>query len=105
MSKKDEISPEQISELRKKYKTELLVEIRNDLKQELKEELSKEAEIDQEAKMSNAELAKELVSIMSKELHLRVGIGPIWRQLNPTRKQEIVEKWEAESTGLLDKHR
>jgi hypothetical protein len=54
-----------------------------------------------ESRLTDDELATQIVAVMSKELHLRVGIGPIWRQLNPTRKKEIIEKWTADTTNLL----
>ena len=62
-------------------------------------------EADDESRMSDKELASDIVEVMSKELHLRVGIGPIWRQLNPTRKKEIIEKWTGDTVNLLSANR
>jgi len=52
---------------------------------------------------SPEQLAKEIVDIISKELHVRVGIGPIWRQLAASRKQEIISKWQGDISALLNK--
>ena len=72
-----------------------LVEAKETVRSELREEFAQEVadNPDNEVRLTDDELATELVAVMSKELHLRVGIGPIWRQLNPTRKAEIMEKW------------
>jgi hypothetical protein len=56
-------------------------------------------------KMSNEDLARDIVHAISHELHIRTGIGPIWRQLNEARKKEIIEKWNYETSQLLAKHR
>jgi hypothetical protein len=77
------------------------------LKEELREEIAQELidNPDNEVLLTTDELATEIVAVMSKELHLRVGIGPIWRQLNPTRKSEIMEKWTADVVLILEESR
>lgn len=62
-------------------------------------------EAEDESRLTSEELATEIVTVISRELHLRVGIGPIWRQLNPTRKKEIIEKWTADTKGILESAR
>jgi hypothetical protein len=77
--------------------------LRAEIKEELRDEFTANlaANPDNEIRLTDEELATELVSVMSKELHLRAGIGPIWRQLNPTRKSEIMEKWTADVELIL----
>lgn len=58
-----------------------------------------------EPKASNEQLAKEIVIKVSHELHRRIGVGPIWRQLNDARKQEILDKWQHDITELLKEQR
>ena len=98
MAKKEEkkieqvvIPPVQLALLRAEIKEELRAEFTDNLA----------SNPDNEVRLTNSELATELVAIMSAELHLRVGIGPIWRQLNPTRKSEILEKWTGDVLIIL----
>jgi len=86
-------------EKRDKEVTKLKAEVK-----EVEQKLAEALAVD-EAELTNDELATELVAVMSKELHLRVGIGPIWRQLNPTRKQEIMDKWQADTEVILGESR
>jgi hypothetical protein len=60
---------------------------------------------EKQEKKTNEELAKEIVHSISQVLHLRAGIGPIWRQLDSSRRQEILEKWDYDVTKLLDEYR
>ena len=55
--------------------------------------------------MTNSDLAKEIVMVVSQELHARIGVGPIWRQLNDGRKKEIISKWEGDIEKLLKANR
>jgi len=57
------------------------------------------------AKIDNAELAAGVIRIITEELHRRIGIGAIWRQLSPTRRQEITEKWSADIEEYLTDQR
>lgn len=54
---------------------------------------------------SSAELTAGIIRIITEELHRRVGIGAIWRQLSPTRRQEITEKWSADIKKYLTDHK
>lgn len=91
-----------------KSDTEVKLQVKLDNRtKELKTANERIAELEKvdESRLTNDELATELVAVMSAELHLRVGIGPIWRQLNPTRKQEIIEKWIGDVEKILSNHR
>lgn len=54
---------------------------------------------------SSTELTAGIIRIITEELHRRVGIGAIWRQLSPTRRQEITEKWSADIEKYLTGHK
>ncbi len=47
------------------------------------------------------EIATDIVQAISHELHIRVGIGPIWRQLNSARKEEIINAWVHRTEEIL----
>jgi len=49
------------------------------------------------------EIATDIVQSISHELHVRVGIGPIWRQLNAARKEEIINAWVHKTEDILSK--
>jgi len=46
-------------------------------------------------------VAVDIVQAISHELHIRVGIGPIWRQLNSARKEEILHAWIFSTEKIL----
>ena len=47
-----------------------------------------------ESGKSSKEQAKEIVEFISQDINARSGLGAIWRQLNSTRKKEMLDKWE-----------
>jgi hypothetical protein len=54
-------------------------------------------EVDHEA------MARDIILAISHELHVRTGIGPIWRQLNAVRKKEIIDAWTFKTMEILSK--
>jgi len=70
-----------------------------------KTEKPKLAAVEKKAKLTSEELANEIVLAISNELHLRVGIGPIWRQLNYARKKEIMDAWRYNAKELIEKNK
>jgi hypothetical protein len=78
-------------------------DVQSDLAPEI--EISNDGPIAPIVKMTNEELAREIICAVSKELHIRVGIGPIWRQLNEARKKELLDKWQYEAELILSENR
>ena len=70
-----------------------------------KNQMPEEVIPDNIPKLNNAKLASDIILAISHELHVRVGIGPIWRQLNAARKKEIIDTWTFKTIELLEKNR
>ena len=70
-----------------------------------KDEEKQDTKLPKLPQKSSEDLASDIILAISHELHVRVGIGPIWRQLNSARKKEILDTWTHKTITLLNEHR
>lgn len=51
--------------------------------------------VEEKPKVKNAdELTSAIIQFITNDINTRSGIGTIWRQLNTSRREEMLKKWK-----------